>query len=255
MLFVVCATGCEADDPATVAHTEIQSGPRGSADRPFGVIAQIEYSGDASQLPIEAKVFVFLRKPGVPMPLAVRHFSARDLPETVAFMTSEKQSNVELIARLSYQGLVDKALNDLEERELLTSIGHPPSSVILRLGAEVTDQMAGVHKPVVVHARVSVESSHSFPADAIVQVMALRSGTPMPLSLQNLALSELPVDIEIGGANATMFSNQLATGDHFTVRAYLTDPRSPTKQRWESQAVRVNSTSIPKQVELVIGRP
>jgi hypothetical protein len=80
-----------------------------------GIVARISYAGDPSSLPASATVFVFARRPGVPMPVAVERYQPGQLPVEVVFRApDESDAALQITARLSLSGGVRLAPGDVE---------------------------------------------------------------------------------------------------------------------------------------------
>jgi hypothetical protein len=251
-LLVIGLWGCDSKEPSALEHRV----PTINGQAPYGVIAQIHYDGDRSQLNQDTQIFVFLKKVGVRMPLAIRHFKATELPKTVSFMSSAPQTDVELITRLSFTGQVEKSSNDLEIRQFLPKIDHPPSNLQIHL-AEVVAAPAVNPTPVVVKARVSVDPGYHFESDAEVFVVARETGRAMPLAVKRLSINDLPTEITLTDADAMMLSGSLSAVEQFTVTARVDIDRStsPSAGDWASDVVTIYTGEIPDQVTLDIVGP
>jgi hypothetical protein len=80
-----------------------------------GIVASISYAGEVSQLPATATVFVFARRPGVPMPVAVEKYQPSQLPVEVVFRgTQDEAEPLQITARLSLAGGVRLEASDVE---------------------------------------------------------------------------------------------------------------------------------------------
>lgn len=246
------------------------------AQAPYGVIVDLSYPGNAASLDADARVYVFLRRAGERMPLALQYFSAGELPKRVSLPTSEPLSGVELVARLSFSGRVERTAGDVEVSQWLASVGHPPETVVVRLqeGADVgplpgavpaqgasgpSGQSAKVpvqsqREPISVRVRVTAEQAEGFPADSTVFVVARSAGNPMPLAVKKLTLAELPVEIELSDADAMMFSHRLSTVQSFTLLARISRTGDAVRSAadLESPAVAVDAAAIPQLVTLAI---
>lgn len=80
-----------------------------------GIVALVSYAGDISNLPASATVFVFARRAGVPMPVAVQRYQPDQLPvEVVFFGAGETATPLQITARLSRGGGVRLEDGDAE---------------------------------------------------------------------------------------------------------------------------------------------
>lgn len=107
-LLACAAAGC---DPVPAAPTPVDD--KGSAGSP--VRGLVTYAGDVRVLPETSVVYVFARRPGQTMPLAVERFEPSALPRTVEFERRDSEvPDVELVARLSLTGDVYQQPGDSE---------------------------------------------------------------------------------------------------------------------------------------------
>ena len=80
-----------------------------------GIVAQISYAGDTAGLPASATVFVFARRAGVPMPVAVERYQPSQLPVEVVFRAPDDSGTpLQITARLSLSGGVRLEAGDVE---------------------------------------------------------------------------------------------------------------------------------------------
>ena len=84
----------------------------GGAD--VGVTARVSLAVSAADWPASARVFVFARRPGERMPLAVERYQLDELPVSLTFSMPEGGGPLELVARLSRSGKVTFDAGDLE---------------------------------------------------------------------------------------------------------------------------------------------
>lgn len=260
----------------SVAGDAFASPGQSGVQAPYGVIVDISYPGDAAAVGADSKVYVFLRKAGERMPLALQYFAAAELPKRVSLPVSEPLSGVELVARLSFSGRVERTAGDVEVSQWLSSVGHPPETVVLRLqegvdvqsppgtgtqdralratagAADITRQAQG--EPVSVRVRITAEQTEEFPADSTVFVLARSRTNPMPLAVKKLTLADLPAEIELSDADAMMFSHRLSTVDAFTLLARISRTGDAVRSAadLESPTVAVDAAAIPEMVTLTI---
>lgn len=80
-----------------------------------GIVAQVSYAGDVASLPAAATVFVFARRAGVPMPVAVEKYQPSQLPVEVVFRAPDDTGTpLQVTARLSRSGGVRLEPGDVE---------------------------------------------------------------------------------------------------------------------------------------------
>jgi len=233
---------------------------------PNGVVADVSYAGNRADLPDGAKVYLFLRAKGERMPLAVQYFDAADLPKRASFATREPLTNVELVARLSLSGRVEKSAGDLEAHAWITNGGHPPQTHRMVLGGETnagsTAPIASdrpletAQRTVSIHALVTIDSKEGLPADAPVFVIARDAHSPMPLAVRKLTVAELPAEIELGDSDAMLFSHRLSLADSFTLVARVSPSERTEASPGDPQSTptSVRADAVPKQVVLAIRR-
>jgi len=131
-LLLASASGCGQSAPpppavAAPAHAvsagEVQAG---EADATPTLTSLITYRGDVRRLPASATVYVFARRAGTTMPLAVERFEPAALPRTVEFGGPDgKVGAVELVARLSVSGDVHLGPGDSEIVSAPQTFGSP----------------------------------------------------------------------------------------------------------------------------------
>jgi hypothetical protein len=89
--------------------------PGAQAATSGGIIALVSYAGDTSGLPAPATVFVFARRAGVPMPVAVERYQPSQLPVEVVFRAPDDAGTpLQITARLSLGGGVRLEAGDVE---------------------------------------------------------------------------------------------------------------------------------------------
>ena len=101
-----------------------------------GISVLVSYAGDVGSLPVGAAVFIFARRGGETMPVAVERFTPSQLPVEVVFRApDEKRSELQITARLSMSGGVRLQPGDVEaslepmvppEREVRVELQIPP---------------------------------------------------------------------------------------------------------------------------------
>lgn len=232
----------------------------------YGVTAEVSYAGPRELLTDTAMVYVFLRPPGKRMPLAVEQFSAREMPRTVSF-AGARDEPVELVARLSPSGRVDRSAEDVEVVQELSGLRHPPQRLSLILGAPAASNASSSTESATVPAQaakgvagvktsVHIADGHPFPMDAVVFVIARRPGQVMPSAVRRLSVADLPVEIELSDADSMTFSNRLSDSpllDLFA-RVSVSGTTARSSEDWESETVRFDA-SHPEPVDLSIGSP
>lgn len=253
-----CSRGQESTPPASGAGTT----PPGAAL--YGVNVDIRYSGVGTNLGDTAMVYVFLRKPGTRMPLAVQHFPAGELPKTVSFAGTGQADAVELVVRLSPSGRVDASPEDVESILVLPGLLHPPQTVAVLLGAdsaaavaETTGRQAPPGAAVAIRTRVQIEADNPFGAESVVFVIAKRPGQAMPSAVKRLTVGELPAEIELTDADAMSFSNRLSDADRLelSARVSLSGTASRSEADWLSDIVQLETDQLPEQIPLMLHPP
>jgi len=232
----------------------------------YGVTVEVSYTGPRELLTDSAMVYVFLRPPGKRMPLAVEQFSGRELPRAVSF-AGARDEPVELVARLSPSGRVDRSAEDVEVVQQLSGLRHPPQTLSLILGAPAAPSVSGstvavtapaeVAKGVTgVKASIRIADGHPFARDAVVFVIARRPGQVMPSAVRRLSVADLPVEIELSDADSMTFSNRLSDAPllELFARVSVSGTTSRSSEDWESETVRFDAMR-PESVDLSIGRP
>jgi hypothetical protein len=233
---------------------------------PYGVVADVSFAGDVEDLPGSAKVYLFLRAKGERMPLAVQYFDATELPKRASFATREPLTDVELVARISLSGRVEKSVGDPEAHAWITNGGHPPQTHRMVLGggtdADATAPNASDRSPeaaprtVSIHALVTIDSKEGLPAEAPVFVIARDDHSPMPLAVRKLTVAELPAEIELSDSDAMLFSHRLSLAESFTVLARVSPSERTEAAPGDPQSdpTRLRADAIPEQVVLAIRR-
>jgi hypothetical protein len=262
MLLATALAGCteEAANPVSSDALAI-----------YGVNAQVSYPGTTSSLAKEAMVYVFLRKPGTNMPVAVRHFSAGELPKSVSFTGAAPEQQFELVVRLSPSGRVDRSPEDIEITQVVPGFGHPPQNYAMVLGASPeatgadTAQADTVGKPPPVAIRaafgirvaVGIEASHPFPANTVVFVIARKPGQAMPSVVKRLSLADLPTAIELTDADAMTFANRLSDAARLDLFARVSTSGTAMRSNadWVSETVHLETAKLPELVTLTISPP
>lgn len=267
LLFATVA-GCteETDTRTQTPPVQSQALP-GNGQAFYGVNVEVSYAGPRDLLGEEAMIYVFLRPPGKRMPLAVQQFSARELPRTVSF-AGERDDAVELVARLSPSGRVDRSPEDVEVVQQLSGLRHPPQTLPLILGAPGTSGSGAAVAPAApaeraapagakeIAMRVSIAEGHSFPEEAVVFVIARRPGQVMPSAVRRLTVADLPAEVALSDADSMTFSNRLSDApvlDLFA-RVSVSGTTARSSEDWVSQIVRFDA-SHPDTMILSIERP
>jgi len=235
----------------------------------YGVNAQVSYAGDVAGLGTSAMVYVFLREPGSRMPLAVQHFPAADLPQSVRFPGLSPQQAVELVVRLSKSGRVDRSPEDLELIRTVNST-HPPEtqSMVLAGTDSAGEREPGVAQgsseplqaslkeaaPVVIRASVTIEPGHQFPSDTIVFIIARTPGQKMPTVVKRLSVADLPAQVELTDADSMTFSNRLSDSRRldFFARVSTSGSTSRSSSDWKSETLNLDTKMLPDDVKLLI---
>ncbi|MDH3643076.1 MAG: hypothetical protein OES38_13325 [Gammaproteobacteria bacterium] len=123
------STPAPARAPVAPAPTGSAAGPDAGAQRIVaqsmlpgaqpaatgGIVALVSYAGDIASLPASATVFVFARRAGVPMPVAVEKYQPSQLPVEVVFRAPDETGTpLQVTARLSRSGGVRLEAGDVE---------------------------------------------------------------------------------------------------------------------------------------------
>jgi len=256
-----CSEGTDTPSPAGTGMPPAGA-PHGAAI--YGVNVDVSYP-DGQGLESSAMVYVFLRKPGTRMPLAVQHFAASELPKTVSFAGTGQDDAVELVVRLSPSGRVDHSPEDIEFVQVLPGLLHPPQTVAAVLGGAVPAAVAAgtpapppsAAVPVTLRAAVSIGEGSPFGPDSVVFVIAKRPGQAMPVAVKRLSVAELPAEIELSDADAMSFGNRLsdAASLELSARVSLSGTASRSEADWVSDTVRVEAADLPESIPLVIHAP
>lgn len=279
--FVLIATltlavlaGCSENGTVDGAPETSTAVPPGSAI--YGLDVDVSAADSVDYPPEAAMVYVFLRKPGTRMPLAVQHFPARELPKTVSFAGNGREEAVELVVRLSPSGRVDRSPEDVEVTEVLPGLRHPPQTldVVLgtggsaRTGAAPASTRAQTPAPAqapasapvhqtAIRAKVTIDGPHDFAPDTVVFVIARKPGQAMPSAVRRLSVADLPAEIELTDQDSMSFSNRLseaASLDLFA-RVSITGTASQSSADWLSEIVHVDTGQPPELVALTMRRP
>lgn len=256
--------GCSEDRTEETAPGAAGAGPTGSAA--YGLNVEISAPDGAEDLDEAAMVYVFLRKPGTRMPLALQHFPAGELPKAVGFLGGDPEEAVELVVRLSPSGQVTPSPEDVEVVEALSGLLHPPQTVTVVLDGAGSVQAGSVapHVPVEaptqiapIRARVTIDGPHEFAADTVVFVIARKPGQAMPTAVRRLSVAELPAEIELTDQDSMTVSNRLsgARSLDLLARVSATGTASQTSADWQSDVVRVDTAQLPELLALTIRRP
>ncbi len=209
-----------------------------TADADSTLLARIEFSGDPTNLPDAAKVFVFIREKGKTMPLAVEQFAPTDLPVQVGFSKPEASVQiVEAIARLSLTGAVMKHPNDPEivsEALSTENYGRSIQLVIPQTSLANTDQ----------DSAVAIRVAVSIPADVLPSATAklfviakMEDGlNPMPVAVKAFNIDEIPAEIVLTDRDSMMSVARLSRNKRVQVVARLSQSGTTKKQPgdWES---------------------
>jgi hypothetical protein len=130
-LVLVCAIGCQQDsEPVSQLDRDRTSTSNNSTAAPVGIVVEIDQAGLPKELPDTALLFVYIREPGKRMPIAVEYFAMTDIPAKIPFFWSDKHTPVEVIARISPAGQVERRDADIEKTTAAAS-NHPPNHVYI----------------------------------------------------------------------------------------------------------------------------
>jgi len=264
LLLVSALAGCSENGDATSSS----NAPIPPADAPhgaaiYGVNVEVSYP-DSQGLDGSAMVYVFLRKPGTRMPLAVQHFAAAELPKTVSFAGTGQDDAVELVVRLSPSGRVDRSPEDVEFVQVLPGLLHPPQTIAAVLGGTApapvtagTGTSAPAVAPVTIRTAVSIGAGNPFGPDSVVFVIAKRPGQAMPAAVKRLSVADLPAEVELSDSDAMSFGNRLsdAASLDLSARVSLSGTASRSEADWVSDTVRVETAKLPGSVPLDIHPP
>lgn len=209
-----------------------------TADADSTLLARIEFSGDTTNLPDAAKVFVFIREKGKTMPLAVEQFAPTDLPVQVGFSLPEASvQTVEAIARLSLSGAVMKHPNDPEivsEALSTENYGRSIQLIIPQTSLANGDQNSGV----AVRFTVTIPAEVQPTATAKLFVIAkMEDGlNPMPVAVKAHNIDEIPAEIVLTDRDSMMSVARLSLNKRIQVIARLSQSGTTKKQPgdWES---------------------
>lgn len=237
-----CAEPVEPMDPTAKTVS--------SVDADSTLLARIEFSGDTSNLPDAAKVFVFIREKGKTMPLAVEQFAPTDLPVQVGFSKPEASvQTVEAIARLSLTGGVMKHPNDPEivsEALSTENYGRSIQLVIPQTSLANGDQNSGIAVRFAVTIPAEVQPS----ATAKLFVIAkMEDGlNPMPVAVKAHNIDDIPAEIVLTDKDSMMSVARLSRNKRIQVIARLSQSGTTKKQPgdWESlpQLVDTKNTEL-----------
>jgi len=274
LTLVSVITGCGEDPDASGPATTMPDTRQAmQMTAPYGINAEISYPGDAGDLLDGAAVTVFLRQPGSRMPLAVQHFPASQLPMNVSFSSATAEANVELVARLSPTGQVDRSPDDIEVIRTVAGFRHPPETVRLILADESTNPAeaepsdAGTavtprstasikERSVSIPASVDIQSPHPFPPETVVFLIARRPGEAMPTVVKRLSVADLPAEIVLTDADAMTFSNRLSDAKRLELSARVSTSgnAAPSETDWMSDTRTLELDESPERVALTINR-
>lgn len=209
-----CAPG-EAPSPEEGFAAPPRAGALGAM--PLGVIARLDLSS-VPPLPESARLFVFARKPGERMPMAVEHFSIADAPASVSFGAQQPHAAIEVVARISRRGSVERHPSDLEALAVAV-LAHPPEQVTLVLG-EPLPATVGI-APSTVSVAVDHAVPVSLPGNPTVYVVARGPGSFIPLAVKSFPLQELPALVELGDGDSMLPSRAISTASTIEVSAHI----------------------------------
>jgi hypothetical protein len=125
--------------PASAAHVDEAVGRvvaqpmrPGEPVGPAAVVASVSYEGDVAGLPKTAAVFVFARRSGERMPVAVERLAPARLPVDVVFR-HEAGAELEIVARVSLLGGAKLEEGDVESAVTVVAPGEGEKVIALRL--------------------------------------------------------------------------------------------------------------------------
>ncbi len=96
------------------------------------IAVTVSYAGDLAALPDSALVYVFVRKPGSRMPLAVERRKPAELPISVSFSgASLSGTELEIVGRLTMDGDVRLKSGDLEVAQPLNADAKQPVRLVI----------------------------------------------------------------------------------------------------------------------------
>lgn len=255
MLLGIAACEREADRamPARTAPDAAVAIPAGA---PRGVI--VDLAAPTARPPSGARVYVFLRHPGERMPLAVQQVDASALPKRLSFLGYTPHENVELVARLSPSGRVERSEDDVEVVRMLGTLGHPPVDLSIDFDDARQSDAPGARPPsvtteVAVRVRVSAEGVTA-PADSVVYVVARKPGSRMPLAVRKLRFADLPAELALTDDDAMTYSSRLSTARAVSLFARLSRSggAEPSEGDLASTSVAVRMDALPGHVALTI---
>lgn len=237
----------------------------------YGLNVEVSAADGVDDSADAAMVYVFLRKPGTRMPLAVQHFPARELPKTVSFAGKGQEEAVELVVRLSPSGRVDRSPEDVEVIESLPGLRHPPQTLAVVLGAAgaagagaAGAGSAPAQAPAVasehassIRTKVTIDGPHEFAPNTVVFVIARKPGQAMPSAVRRLSVADLPAEFELTDQDSMSFSNRLseATSLDLFARVSTTGTAAQSSADWLSEIVHVDTAQPPEVVALTLRKP
>ena len=207
---------------------------------PIGLVVDIDPASLPENIPAEAKLFVFIRTPHQTMPLDVRHYSADKIPTQIHFRGETQSQAVELVARLSYSGQVNKSADDLEFVRA-ASLTHPPATISVDFN--VNRQVVAPTAPTVL---VELASHLELAENLTVFVTAKALDNPMPLAVRKLQVADLPTRITLTDQDSLLLSHNLSSAKSYSLSAHVSMDGDASRKPgdWVSQTL-ANNTSQP----------
>ena len=178
------------------------------------VRAQLVLGGARDRLPPATSLILFVRKAGERMPLAVARYTLKDAPPSLDFATPADVGLVEVVARISLSGRVERQPEDVEA-VVRTTPAVPAAKVVLEPQIEVPEQ------PDALTFHVSLEADLDFPPAARVFLIARDAGATIPVAVRSVSPSELPGTFRLDQTHAMLPTRTIATSRNIQVAARL----------------------------------
>lgn len=242
------ATGPSAGDQTTA------SGKRGNQG-PLSITVRIDLAEIREQIPEQAKVFVFVRKPGERMPIEVEAYDPGAIPKTIKFTAQDSETAVTVFARVSLSGKVEKSAGDFETSA--NAVYSNPSPVVDLTFDQANAQQHAASDSIEVAIQMAVpeEELAVFPDTTRVFVIAKAPGSPMPLAVKAFTIAELPETLALSDADAMMPTRPLSSAQDIEVsaRISLTGGVSRATGDWEGVAGQPQP-STPNNYTIIINK-
>lgn len=258
-LGLVLLAGCEADvsstpKPVTSPGPAASFASPGGAP-PYGLSVALDVSVLKERYATgNGVVLVFLREAGDRMPVAVRKYDLAQVPSVIEFSAGGPMPDIEVVARYSPMGKIDRGPDDVEAT-VLSSIGHPITQVAMSLPASAVTNASDsgvIHE---IDVAVSLgEGVSGLAADTTVFVSARGEAGAIPVAVKRLSLADLPASVTLSDADAMLPSRNISSAAQVSVTAHVSVNGTPSREVGDfvSERVTVVDTSTP--VQLVINQ-